>query len=134
MNKENIKYVEELFTKEDGFIKYNHMYLISLEENHLQVGIDLTKDTKNPNETTHGGLLFSLADTAMGLHIFARGKKCVTVNASINYLRPGVGKKIIACATPIKKGKRVEVYQTEIKDENNKLIAIVNASYFIKTD
>lgn len=131
MDLQNKTYVENLFTKKEGFIKYNHMYLISLEEEHLEVGVDLNKDTENPNHTTHGGLIFSLADTAMGLHILARGKKCVTINASINYIRPGVGKKLIACATPVKRGKTIEVYNTEIKDEQNNLIAVANGSYFI---
>ncbi len=124
-------YVENLFFKEEGFIKYNHMYPISIEEEKVIIGVDRSKDTLNPNANIHGGLIFSLADTAMGLWVFINGQTGVTANASINYLKKGKGTKLIATTSCIKKGRTLSVLETKIKDEEDNLIAIATSTYYI---
>ena len=131
MNEEQKEYVENLFFKKEGFIKYAHMYPISIKKEEVSVGVTLTENTLNPNSTAHGGLIYSLADTAMGLLIFLKGNTCVTANASINYLKKGNGEKLIATATPIKLGKTLCVLETKIQDEKENLLAIVTGTYYI---
>jgi uncharacterized protein (TIGR00369 family) len=45
------------------------------------------------------------------------------MNASISYLRPGLGKQLVAVATKINRGKKTGVYSADVTDENGKLVA-----------
>ena len=47
----------------------------------------------NPNGVVHGGVLFTLIDTAMGAALMScldEGDICATIQISMNYLRPVV--------------------------------------------
>ena len=126
LTKENIiKY----FNKFEGFIKHNNIYLDSLDEDKAVLYAKITEDSLNPGEIVHGGLLFGLSDTAMGALCYLTGKKVVTVNSSINYLKPCVGEKIKCIATPIKTGKSIGVYKAEIYNEDDELAAVVTGTF-----
>lgn len=73
--------------------------------------------------TAHGGSLFTLADNAFGRGCIAAGLLCVTAQASISYLRPGLVGPLRADAKPVKIGRSLVVYEVEIFDGGAKLLA-----------
>lgn len=121
-----INYVEN----SKGFIKYNNMHIEELKENYAKMYVDITEDSLNPSNIAHGGLLFGLADSVMGMAARTNGKNVVTINSQINYLRPGKGKRITAIATPLKVGKTTAVFQTEIYTDENVLCATATGTYY----
>jgi acyl-CoA thioesterase len=77
----------------------------------------------NAGGVVQGGATYTLADSAFAVasnaaHI-ARGEKKITVNqsASISYLKPAKGKRLIARASKISGGNRISVYSIEVTDE-----------------
>ena len=116
----------------DGFLKYNNIKL--LDDDNCKVKLNITKDSLNPYGIVHGGLTFSLGDTAMGVMCHKLNKNVVTLNANINYLKPGVGKYLIAIPNVIKMGNNTCVLNCNIYDDNNNLIAIMTGTYFIVGD
>ena len=79
------------------FLDYNNV-VVSEDEKGYKVSVEITDRTLNPFDMVHGGLTFSLGDTVMGLETrkISGGKTAVTLNASIEFLRPGKGKYLIA--------------------------------------
>ena len=75
----------------------------------------------------HGGALFSLGDTAAGAASFATGRDSVTLSASINYIKPGIGGKLIAIAQEISRGRTTGVY--EIFIFNDKEVLLCRATF-----
>ena len=75
-------------------------------------------------------MLFRSGDTAMGFKIKSLGKNAVTLNSSINFISPGVGKYLIATCKIIKDGKKTCVLQATIKNDLDKLVATMNGTYF----
>lgn len=71
----------------------------------------------NPNGVVHGGVLFSLADTAMGaaLHTtLAPGEYCATVEIKIHFLQP-VTKGKVRCRTRlVQRGSRIAVLESHL--------------------
>jgi acyl-CoA thioesterase len=84
----------------------------------------------NPYGAIHGGVLFSLADTIGGSAALSRGFCIVTSTGTINYLRgTNQSREITAVATEVKYGKTLSVYDVEMTDEHNRLVAKAVMTY-----
>ena len=91
------KTIEEM----PGFIKHNNYKVEEITNEYTKMSVTLTEDSMNPNGVAHGGLLFGLADTTMGLLARTTGRNVTTINAQIDYLRPGKGNKTFRTFRPV---------------------------------
>lgn len=114
------------------FIEYNDIKIVSTDEDESIVTATISEHSLNPYKIAHGGLIFAMGDTVMGITVRCKHKNSVTLNATIDYLKPGTGKMLTATSEVIKKGKHTWVLRASITNDNNELVAIMTASYFIK--
>lgn len=85
----------------------------------------------NPVGFAHGGVYFSMADTACGSAAASHGHKAVTVNASYNYFRSAkVGDTLTAEARESKYGKTICVYDVRITDQNGNLLGAGSFTFY----
>lgn len=106
------------------------------------------KLTGNPfQKILHGGVTASLLDTVGGLVSIVQAIRLTedsalgelkanlatagTVDMRVDYLRPGRGKRFIATATVIRKGRRVAVCRMELHNESGEHIAFGTGTYMI---
>lgn len=120
------KTIEEM----PGFIKHNNYKVEEITNEYTKMSVTLTEDSMNPNGVAHGGLLFGLADTTMGLLARTTGRNVTTINAQIDYLRPGKGNKITCIAEPLKIGKTTAVLRANLYNEEETLISTVTGTFF----
>ncbi len=126
-DEEAIRQLEE----SSGFIKHNHFHVVEVDKGKQTIlEVKLTEDALNPYGFAHGGLIFGLGDTAMGITARSTGRNAVTLNSNITYLRPTVGKTLKAEAEMIKNGKKTCYLRCNFYDEKNNLTAIMDASYY----
>lgn len=86
--------------------------------------LSVTESNLNPHGTVHGGCLYTLADTVAGTAVAAAcGKPCVTVNGTLEFLRPATGSAVSCTASPKKLGRTLCVMQVELTGEAGKLVA-----------
>lgn len=119
--------------KDTGFMTYNGLYIVEATENYAKIAVDITEKSLNPYGIVHGGLIYTLADSAMGIALATTGRMGVTLNCNIDYLAPGTGKKLIADTEIIKDGKTIVVIRVKVVDEKDTLISTVTGTYFIKS-
>ena len=98
MNNINIDEINKMFSEQKGFISNNNIKVEEVKENYAKLSSTIEEKSLNPYGIVHGGLLFGLADTAMGIAAKTTGQNAVTINSQIDYLKPGKGSKIIAIA------------------------------------
>jgi acyl-CoA thioesterase len=87
----------------------------------------------NSTGVVHGGVLFTLADTAMGAALYPTlgpGETCATIEIKINYFKPVTAGFVVCTGEIVNKGKTVanleaRVYVGEI------LVAKANGSFSI---
>ncbi|SMD12191.1 PaaI family thioesterase [Sporomusa malonica] len=80
----------------------------------------------------HGGALASLADTAMGMACATTGKKVVTLDMNLNYIRSAECQQAItAAATLIHNGNQTMVAETDIFDGMGNLLVKARATFFV---
>lgn len=78
----------------------------------------------NFNGTCHGGVLFSLADTAFGLASNAHGVIAAAVHADIAFCAPvRSGDVLIAEAVEVSRSRRVGTYRVDVKSDGQTVAA-----------
>lgn len=83
------------------------------------------KDMVNGFEICHGGLVFTLADTAFAFACNAYDELTVAGSGSIEFLRPSVrGDKLCAVATEEHRGRKSGIYKVEVRNQDDKLVAL----------
>jgi uncharacterized protein (TIGR00369 family) len=83
----------------------------------------------------HGGSLMALADTVGGVGAFLTlppGTRTSTVESKTNFLRAAkIGTKVTATSRLIHKGRTIVLWQTEVRDPEGSLIALVSQSQMV---
>lgn len=127
-----MKYQEELNKLENGpgFFHHNNYHILDIDEKHITLKADLTKDAMNPYGFAHGGFIFGLGDTVMGMIAYTSGKTAVTLDANITYLHKGRGKYLIAKGELIKSGKSTSFVKADIYNDQEQLVATMTSNYF----
>lgn len=101
----------------------------------VTVHFNLLPEYLNSSGNLHGGVTASLADEAAWHAIENRfgygAKKSTTTELKVNYLRPIIGKKVIARAYLVRAGKTLCVSRVDIFDEKKNLAAIATVTYML---
>ena len=89
----------------------------------------------NSTGVSHGGALFTLADSDASMALVsmaAKGEVVTTVEMKINFLKPFTGGEAVAEARILHCGKTTALGDVEIKDMNGSLIAKGSATLLRK--
>ena len=121
---------EELEKLSMGFIKHHDFELLEVSPKRVILKAPLTEKSMNPYDMAHGGLIFGLGDTAMGILCRTTNRNAVTVNASINYLKPGKGEYLTAESEMLKEGNKLCFLRANIYDSEHNLIANMEGTYY----
>ena len=122
--------LDEMMEK-NGFIKHNRFEVVEIEKGKkVTMKVELAEDSMNPYGFAHGGLIFGLGDTAMGVAARSTGRNAVTLSSNISYLKPSMGKVLRAEAEIVKSGKTTCYLRCNFYDEENALTATMDANYY----
>jgi acyl-CoA thioesterase len=88
--------------------------------------VDITDDLLNPNGSVHGGVIFTMIDTAMGkaaMSMLGNGQLAMTIEIQTRFLRPAVSGRLEAEAVVVKPGRRIIHLEARVVDDGGRLIA-----------
>ncbi|CAN5148143.1 PaaI family thioesterase [soil metagenome] len=100
----------------------------------------ITEKHEQQNGFVHGGVISSLCDMACGFAAYSmvpEGVQVFTVELKVNYLRPGVGEKILAHGWVLKPGKRFHFCESElyvVRDGKEIMIAKASSTIGVVDD
>ena len=88
-------YVEQMerVNQTNPFMLHNRIRAVALSEDRAEVRAEITEDSLNAMQTVHGGLMFVMAEVAAGLVTRNDGRKYVTLDSSVRFLRGSSAKK-----------------------------------------
>jgi len=96
--------------------------------------LDVGPAHHNPGRIAHGGVVFTLADSAMGAAVFTLlepGQRCTTAELKLNYIAPVISGHITATATVVNKRKRLAVVTAEVHNADGELVALAQGTFAI---
>ncbi|MFK7938810.1 MAG: PaaI family thioesterase [Roseovarius sp.] len=89
----------------------------------------ITADHANRNGVLHGGAMMAFADSLGGTAASANlseGQRTTTVESKTNFLRAvRLGETITGTCTPLHRGRRTTVWQTEVTRQDGKTAAVI---------
>ncbi len=103
----------------------------TLEEGRSVLTLPLTHSHMNYRGITHGGVLMTLCDSAMGMAVRSLGRRSVTIEMNISFLDvTHEGDLLIAEGRILKEGKTLLVCEAEVR-QKNRLVAKARGTFYI---
>lgn len=100
------------------------MTLVSINEGTAQMSLVVQKHHCNGLGNCHGGITFSLADSAFAFACNSRNQSTVAQNNMITYTAPArVGDTLTATARELSLTGRSGIYDVRVSNQENKTIA-----------
>ena len=104
----------------DHFSKWLGIERINESEGHVTLRMKIKQDMLNGFGIAHGGITYSLADSALAFASNSYGIQTVSIETSISHIKPLKENDIIIAETKeLSKTKRVTIFQIDIKNESN---------------
>jgi uncharacterized protein (TIGR00369 family) len=126
--------LNRLLQQDDAMMPYGRTLgfrVESIGEGQAVVSLSCSTSLHNVFGYTHGGAIFSIADTAIGLaHLSSieEDHTATTVESNIHYLRPALAGRLRASAHVVKQGRTLSFYECDITGEDERIIARVSAT------
>jgi acyl-CoA thioesterase len=124
------KIAKDELKKDNGFIKNNNFNVIKVDTNYCELEGVLSNSSLNNLGVAHGGYIFGLADTAAGIAAMTNGGNVVTVDSNISYFKPTKGDRIFAKASALKVGKTISVFEVQVIDEKDDMVARATMTFY----
>jgi acyl-CoA thioesterase len=108
----------------DQFSQWLGIEVLEVSEGQSKIKMTVRPEMVNGFGIVHGGIAFSLADSAFAFACNNRNVLSVALDTSINFIKPvQVGDVLVAEAQELHNGKNTGLYHIEIHNQNNHLIA-----------
>ncbi|RXT08804.1 PaaI family thioesterase [Ammoniphilus sp. CFH 90114] len=130
------KYYEQICEKlrNDPFAQYLGVELIEVGEGTATAEVVVRDNLLNAHGTTHGGVVFSLADVVFAVASNSYGKTSVALSMNIGFLAASwKGTKLRATAVEEKRNNRTAWYRIKVESERE-VVAILDALVYRKND
>lgn len=115
--------VEKMMSK-DAFSIWLGIKVIHIDKGTCTLECSIKDDMLNGFEILHGGISYSLSDSALAFAANSYGYQCVSIETSISHTRPAkVGDTLTAICTEINRGKRIGIYEVKVENQDKKLVA-----------
>ncbi len=96
-----------------------------VREGYARIAMIVRKDMLNGKAITHGGMIFTLADTAFAYACNSRNVNTVAQSATVVFVAPGrEGDRLVAEAREESQTGRSGVYAVKVRNQNGENIAV----------
>lgn len=109
----------------DLFSQWLGIEIEEITEGYSRIRMTVRKEMINGFGIVHGGIAFSLADSAFAFACNNRNVLSVALDTSINFLKPvNVDDILVAEAKEIHNGRTTGLYHIKIKNQHNQEVAV----------
>lgn len=137
MNPEKDKFAKEVVShmmENDLFSQWLGIEVLDVREGYSKIRMTVRSEMINGFGIVHGGIAFSLADSAFAFACNNRNVLSVALDTAINFLKPvHVGDILTAEAKEMHNGKSTGLYHISISNQKDHVVAIFKGTCF-RTD
>jgi uncharacterized protein (TIGR00369 family) len=120
-----------------AFHSWMGMELVAAEPGRVEIALEAADHHLNLQGLLHGGVIATLADTATGLAVrtmVPAGRRHVTVQLDVHYLRPGAPGRVTAVGTTVRVGSSIGYAEADVLDAKGRLLARATATVAVMAD
>ncbi|MCY4315539.1 MAG: hydroxyphenylacetyl-CoA thioesterase PaaI [Roseovarius sp.] len=110
--------------EEDNASKWMGMSIADIDEGTATLELTVAGHHCNGHGMCHGGVIFSLADSAFAFACNSRNQRTVAQHNIISYIRPASeGDRLLAVSREVSLSGRSGIYDTRVTNQNSQVIA-----------
>ena len=115
----------------DAFSRWLGIEVIEIAPRRSTCRLTVREEMVNGFGVTHGGIAFSLADSAFAFACNTHGSVTVSIENSITYPAPiAVGDVLTAVAREDAASGRLSYYSAEVRNQRDEIVALFRATAF----
>ena len=115
----------------DAFSKWLGIEVLEIKEGYSKIQMTIRNEMLNGFGIVHGGIAFSLADSAFAFACNNRNNVSVALDVTITFTKAvHAGDELIAEAKEMHHGRSTGVYLVEIKNQSGNLVALFKGTCF----
>ncbi len=119
----------------DDFSQWLGISILEIDTGFCKTKMKVRKEMTNGFEVAHGGITFSLADSAFAFASNSRGKKSVSIETCISHTRPVFsGDTLTATAKEKNLSNSLAIYEVSVVNQDDKIVALFKGTVFRKND
>src|SRR6186713_3263818 len=134
MSNEKDKLANEVVShmmEHDLFSQWLGIEVLEIKEGYSRIKMTVRKEMINGFGIVHGGIAFSLADSAFAFACNNRNVLSVALDTSINFTKPvHVGDVLTAEAKELHNGRSTGLYHITITNQNDHVVALFKGTCF----
>ena len=124
------KVVDKMYNN-DRFSQWLGIERIEEDAGKSVLRMTIRKEMLNGFDIVHGGITFSLADSALAFASNSHGRKSVVIEAGISYLAPvKEGDVLTAVAEEVSLTNKLGIYNITITNQDNKKVALFKGTVY----
>lgn len=115
----------------DAFSQWMQLQVLDVQEGYSKVRMTIRKEMVNGFGIVHGGIPFSLADSAFAFACNNRNNLSVALDVTITFSKAvNIGDVLTAEAKEIHNGRSTGVYLITVTNQNNEQVALFKGTCF----
>ena len=128
----NIKLEDVIqFCHDNSVMDFLGVEIVPTHGNEIRLELFVDEQHTNPYNILHGGVMCTMADTAMGAACLLRNQKVVTVSLNMQFMRPvPLDTRIYTDAKILHEGKHIFQCECNLLGTDGKLYAKSSATFF----
>ena len=123
--------IVSILYEKDAFTQWLGIEIIEVKQGSCMLQMTIRKEMLNGFAIAHGGITYSLADTALAFSSNTQGKKSISIETSISHTESlKEGDVITASAEEISLSNKIGIYQITIKNQHDKTVALFKGTVY----
>lgn len=115
----------------DAFSQWLGIEVIESKEGHCKLKMTVRAEMCNGFGIIHGGVTFSLADSALAFAANAHGRLSVALECSISYPHPvNIGDTLFAEATEVNLSNKIGIYNIPVTNQKGVLVGAFKGTVY----
>ena len=124
------KIVNKMYDQ-DAFSQWLGIEIVDVSEGYCQLKMKVRKEMLNGFHIAHGGIAYSLADSALAFASNSHGRKSLSVETSISHMVSiKAGDMLTAMTKELSRSDKIGVYLITITNKENQEIAIFKGTVY----
>jgi acyl-CoA thioesterase len=116
----------------DAFSKLMGIEIIDIQQGTCTLRCEVIAEMLNGFQILHGGISYSISDSALAFASNSYGNKCVSIETSISHTKSAKLNDILtATCTEVHRGKTIGIYHVQVFNQENKLISVFKGTVHI---
>lgn len=115
----------------DAFSKWLGIEVVEVKEGFCELNLVVREEMTNGFKIAHGGITYSLADSALAFASNSHGRKSVSVETSISHTKQClVGDVITAKAIEKSISNKIAIYEITITNQKDETVALFKGTVY----